>query len=256
MADEFDALVADAQEAAFGQKGWDFSYVKGRRHTDVVSWSFQEKVYAQLEDIRDMLDMDTGGGERLLELRKNAKIWPERVCATEGYQPNVEVARRNLRSVGIEVHEFKSYDKLPFDDDTFDLITNRHGDYSAPELMRILRPGGTFVTQQIGFANKTSFGSLLDGPEPEYPPLRIEDTLHDFRHAGFDIVEQREFLGRDIFDDVGAIVFVLIKAPWELPGFSVEKYRDRLYDLHRSIKSNGPIDVGIAFFLLIARKPL
>lgn len=256
MPDDFDALVADAHQTAQGQKGWDFSYVKGRRHTDAVSWSFQEKVYGHLDGVRDMLDMDTGGGESLLELRKNAKIWPECVCATEGYQPNVEVARRNLCPISTEVHEFENYDKLPFDDETFDLITNRHGGYSAHELMRLLRPGGIFITQQIGFANKTSFGSLLDGPEPEYPPVRLEDTLPDFKNAGFDIVEKQEFLGRDIFDDIGAVVFVLIKAPWELPGFSVEKYRDRLYDLHRAIKSNGPIDTGITFFLLIVRKSL
>jgi hypothetical protein len=39
MSDEFDSLVADALQAALSQTGWNFSYVKGRRHSDATPWS-------------------------------------------------------------------------------------------------------------------------------------------------------------------------------------------------------------------------
>ena len=38
---------------------------------------------------RSLLDLGTGGGERLLELRDD---WPPRVAATEGYPPNLALA--------------------------------------------------------------------------------------------------------------------------------------------------------------------
>ena len=52
----------------------------------------------------------------------------------------------------------------------------------------------------------------------------------------------QQFVGRDIFDDIGAIVFVLMMAPWEVPDFSVDRYRDRLLALHHRIRRDGPID--------------
>jgi SAM-dependent methyltransferase len=202
-----------------------------------------------------MLDMDTGGGEKLIELKTHAKTWPERVCAIEGYEPNVAVAKRNLQRIGVKVFQYESRDKLPFKGKSFDLVTNRHGDYSVSEIKRVLRPAGIFITQQIGFNAKISFNRLLGGPQPEYEQLDLADAVSKFEKAGFEILKQQDFFGRDVFDDIGAVVWVLTVAPWELPGFSVERYRDGLYKLHQSIRSNGPINVGIAYFILVVHKP-
>ena len=130
-----------------------------------------------------MLDMDTGGGERLINLSEHATTWPGNVCATEGYKPNVSVARRNLEPIGVTVFEFERYEELPFDDDSFDLIINRHGDYRVGELKCILRPGGVFITQQIGAAEGISFGELLGGPPPKYPPIALADAAFEFEHG-------------------------------------------------------------------------
>ena len=39
------------------------------------------------------------------------------------------------------------YDNMPFDDDSFDMIINRHGNYNVKELYRVLKPNGLFITQ-------------------------------------------------------------------------------------------------------------
>jgi hypothetical protein len=111
-----------------------------------------------------------------------------------------------------------------------------------------------FLTQQIGFGTKISFNNLLDGPEPAYENVDFSEIVTRFEKSGFDIIVRQKYNGRDVFNDIGAVVFVLTAAPWELPGFSVERYRDQLYKLHESIKSDGPIDIGISYFLLGARK--
>ena len=254
MTDSFDALVNDAEKNAKAMQGWDFSYVKGRRHSDRHPWNYSDMVCSMLDGVNDMLDMDTGGGEVLFGIREKARNWPDRVFATERYKPNVAVATRKLKPIGVEVVECKSSNRLPFEDESFDFITNRHGDYSVREVKRILRPQGVFITQQIGFGAKTCFNTLLGGPDPAYERVGFAEIVIQFEDSGFDIIDQQEFNGRDIFDDIGAVVFVLTAAPWELPGFSVERYRDQLYKLHKSIESDGPIDIGISFFLLVARK--
>ena len=254
MSNDFDAFLSDAVENARAMQGWDFSYVNGRRHTDRHPWDYIETVCSRLGGIHDMLDMETGGGEVLLSLNERSKQWPDRVSATEGYAPNVAVARRNLLPIGAGVVECSSSDELPFKDESFDLITNRHGDFSESEVRRVLKPGGAFITQQIGFATKISFNDLLNGPDPSYERVRFEEFVSRFEDADFEIIDRQEYNGSDIFDDVGAVVFVLMAAPWEIPGFSVEQYRDQLYALHESIKLDGPIDVGVSFFLLSARK--
>jgi SAM-dependent methyltransferase len=254
MTDDFNSLVNDAEKNAKAMQGWDFSYIMDRRHLDCHPWNYSETVCSMLGDVHDMLDIDTGGGEVLHGIWEKANDWPDSVYATEGYKPNVVVATRKLQPIGVEVVEYGSSDKLPFEDESFDFIINRHGDYSVREVKRILRQHGVFLTQQIGFGTKISFNNLLGGPEPAYENVDFSEIVTRFEKSGFDIIVRQKYNGRDVFNDIGAVVFVLTAAPWELPGFSVERYRDQLYKLHESIKSDGPIDIGISYFLLGARK--
>ena len=96
-------------------QGWDFSYLKGRRHSDPPPWDYINKVCSMLDGTHHMLDMETGGGEVLGDLKEHARYWPDRVFATEGYKPNVDVATRRLQPVGIEVVECESNENLPFE---------------------------------------------------------------------------------------------------------------------------------------------
>jgi SAM-dependent methyltransferase len=254
MNHDFDALVNEAEEHAKAMQGWDFSYVKGRRHSDRHPWDYIDTVCSVLDGVRDMLDMETGGGKNLLRIKERAKDWPDHVSATEGYKPNVAVASRNLQPIGVEVFERHLIDKLPLEDEAFDLITNRHGDYFVPEVKRILRTSGVFITQQIGFGTKVSINTLLEGPDPAYEQISFAEIVSRFEGAGFEIIIHQEFNGCDVFDDIGALVFVLTAAPWEVPGFSVERYHRKLCTLHESILSDGPIDLGISYLLLAVRK--
>jgi len=52
----------------------------------------------------------------------------------------------------------------------------------------------------------------------------------------------------------GAIVYYLKAIPWEAPGFSVEKYFDKLVAIHHLIQREGYVDVPFHMFFIIARK--
>src|SRR6187549_330120 len=85
------------EEAARPVEGWDFSYLAGRMREDAPHWDYRQVVTAALGESGALLDLGTGGGEFLSSLRP----LPALTCATEGYAPNLPVARRRLAPLGI-----------------------------------------------------------------------------------------------------------------------------------------------------------
>src|SRR5712692_8615791 len=82
--------------------GWDFSYLNGRLE-EIGSvgdtWEYAEKVKVAFSTAQSLLDMGTGGGELLSSLQP----LPPHTCATEGYAPNVPIARQRLEPLGVQV---------------------------------------------------------------------------------------------------------------------------------------------------------
>ncbi len=54
--------------------------------------------------------------------------------------------------------------------------------------------------------------------------------------------------------DVGAIVYYLKAVPWEILDFSVEKYFDKLQEIHKLIHSSKYVDVLFHQFFIVAQK--
>lgn len=128
-------------------EGWDFSAFKERFWwTENQPWSYMDRAAQLMRQAHAVVDLDTGGGERLLELRPH---WPAKVYATESYPPNFKLATRILASLGVTVVDVASDERivLPFADGEFDLILNRTGGINSAEIGRILASGGTFYSQ-------------------------------------------------------------------------------------------------------------
>ena len=255
MSRDFETLVTEAVADAKRHEGWDFSHLHGRRHSQGVPWSYDTTVLKLLERSDDVLDIDTGGGEKLLSLYQGCARWPQRAIAIEAYKPNLSVAQRNLASIGVKVRPYASSDSLPFDAAAFSLVINRHGQYSAAEVARILRPGGVFVTQQVGSDMCIGLNQALDAGRPQSSNWALERACGELRSAGLDLLEKEESHGKDLFDDVGAVVWYLCVVPWQIPGFTLDGYREQLFALHASIEANGPFDAGNHLFFIKAGKP-
>src|SRR3954451_17827110 len=129
----FEAMLA---HAGGPMEGWDFSYLlrTERMTSEQLPWSYGSLVIAAMADGRSMLDMGTGGGEFLSALRP----LPPDTQATEGWAPNIPIARERLEPLGSAGRRFASQDDpLPFPDDSFDLIINRHEFYDSAEVLRV-----------------------------------------------------------------------------------------------------------------------
>ena len=234
--------------------GWDFSHLDGRVDEERPPWSYEDIVRARLRGARSLLDLGTGGGEKLSHL---ADVFPPRVVATEAWPPNVVIARERLAPLGVEVIAYEATDAgamLPFGDLSFDVVISRHEAYTASEVARVLTSGGHFVTQQVHAQSLAELRGLFGEAVP-WPHVTVDGLSRELRDSGLVIDEAREWHGTTIYRDVGAIVYFLRNAPWEVPGFSVARDERVLVDLQRRIERDGELRFGIGSVIIAARKP-
>jgi SAM-dependent methyltransferase len=233
--------------------GWDFSYITetGRVSSSLLSWSYGSMVLPLIQKSTSMLDMGTGGGELLSKLQP----FPEKVCATEGYTTNVPVAKERLEPLGVEVYQIGEDDLLPFDDNQFDLIINKHESYSPSEVRRVLTDDGIFVTQQVGGADYVDINHALGVPvNDEFSYWELAYVEKELCENGFEVLEAKEEFPMQRFYDIGALLYYLKAIPWQVPDFKSENYIAQLYKIHEMIQLRGYFDVKQHRFLLKAKK--
>jgi SAM-dependent methyltransferase len=247
--DLFDFFVQETKQPF---SGWNFAHIEAtRRMVEApLSWSYASTVLAQFRSARSVLDTGTGGGEFLSSLQP----LPALTCATEKYAPNVPLARQRLEPLGVSVYVVDEDAHLPFSAGQFDLVINRHESYAPQEVLRVLKPGGRFITQQVGGANLADLNAFLDAPRYTFEHGDLEYAVQGLRDADWQIVAQKEERPVTRFFDVGALIYYLKAVPWQVEGFSVEKYFARLVEMHSRIQRDGYFDAHYHRFLIIAKK--
>lgn len=253
MTSSFDRLVAEA--AAVDVSGWDFSWLDGRATEERPPWGYQRLMGERIGRATMSLDLQTGGGEVLAGVPQRAA---RAMVATESWPPNLAIAQETLRDKGVVVVAAGDDPPLPFADGTFDLVTSRHPVSAQwPEIARVLAPGGTYFSQQVGPDSGHEVYDFFLGPQPPGETGREPELARrEAERAGLEVVDLRTAELRMEFFDVGAMVYFLRKVIWFVPGFTVERYRDRLRELHQRIQMDGPFVAYSRRMLVEARKPV
>lgn len=263
---EFDRLLAEAMAAPFS--GWDFSWLEGRRVEEgAEDWDYEERARQRVSTAASLLDLGTGGGERLSQLGP----FPPLAVATEAYRPNVPLARRRLQPLGVTVvqthpgvHDTRgpqpdggfSERRLPFPDAHFELVLAHSSAFCPAEVFRVLTPSGILLTAQGASSLSPTLADVLEGSVPEWAKegqgWDVDATLDQ---ASFETIEKLDLFPRTTFRDIGAVVYVLRTVPWTITDFTVEGYRERLYRLHLHIQREGGFTIQGHQRLLEMRKP-
>ena len=251
MMRSFEELVTEADSVSVD--GWDFSWLDGRATEERPSWGYQRAMGERWARASAALDIQTGGGEVLAA----APVVPPVAVATESWPPNIARATRLLHPRGIVLVADPDDPPLPFADAAFDLVTSRHPVRTWwEEIARVLVPGGTYFSQQVGPASVFEVVEYFLGPQPEQSRRgrHPDDAREAAEAAGLEVVDLRAETLRTEFFDIGAVVYFLRKVIWMVPGFTVEQYRDRLRELDRQIRRDGPFVAQTTRFLIEARK--
>lgn len=250
MSTSFDDLIALGADADVS--GWDFAWLEGRATEERPPWGYARQLAERLAAASASLDIQTGGGEVLAE----ATRFPPTAVATESWPPNIARATSLLHPRGVVVVADPDEPPLPFADAAFDLVTSRHpATIWWEEIARVLRPGGTYFAQHVGQASVFELIEFFLGPQPQARRARHpEDEAAAAEAAGLKVVDLRTVDLRIEIHDVAAVVYLLRKVVWWVPGFTVEGYRDRLRELHERIASDGPFVAHSTRHLIDARR--
>ncbi|MFX0015397.1 MAG: class I SAM-dependent methyltransferase [Promethearchaeota archaeon] len=244
----FSKLYDDAKSVTI--KGWDFSYVKDRMISEPIPWDYRKIILPYVKKSKYMLDMGTGGGEFLSTLHPLPKF----TYATEAYPPNIPIAEKVLKNFNVKVVPVTNHEELPLENDFFDLIINRHEDYRPKEVYRILESNGIFITQQVGHFNTIQLNQFFGDESYKDWEWDLEYASQQLQDNGFKILNGKEALMNEHFQDIGAVVFYLRIISWQIPGFNFNKNINKFKELHKIIQKEGKFTTHGHRFLIIAKK--
>jgi SAM-dependent methyltransferase len=210
--------------ASVGERqGWDFTRV--RDETDPVPWDYMEVVRRYLRSGDRVLDVGTGGGEKLLSLASH-------FGAGIGVDMSAEMiatALANRAALSADHVRFMPMraEALQFDDAEFDVVLNRHATVAPGEVLRVLRPGGYFITQQVGERNTQAicaiFGCGVGGEYAIDPSQELAALARAFQERGCRIICTAEYDVRYWFLDLESFLFWL-KAVGIPEDFCIERH--------------------------------
>lgn len=207
------------------------------------------------------LDIGTGGGERFLRLAKHygtglgTDVDPAMIAVAAG---NTSPELRNKVSWAVMPAE-----SLAVPDNSFDVVLNRHAPFIVSEVARALRPGGYFVTQQVGAHNMQNIFEAFGWASPRAwweaeqkqlgQPWQAEVAPKAFTAAGCEIVARADYNVGYYVQDIASLIFWLQSVPLPEP-FDIDRHEALLrsfmarYQTSRGFVSNEHRD------LLIIRK--
>lgn len=250
---QMDALINEWRTAEHQPfSGWDFSFLRDSLLDEKPPWSYENLARNLMRGATAVLDLGTGGGEKLLSLKD---AWPPRVVAIEGYPPNVALATQRLAPLGVQVVACDTDLKtvLPFPQADFDLVINRHSGFSVAQVDRVLKPDGVFLTQQV---DGTSLQDLMAAfaSKPEWPWSTLDFYCKQMKSTSLVPDLTQDWTGRMIFKTVAALVYYLKAIPWLVDGFSVTSHLPYLQKQQARLEREGRLEFEQKLFLLRSRK--
>ena len=157
--------------------------------------------------------------------------------------------------LGIDFKECNDPKNIPYEDESFDMIINRHGDFNAKEIYRLLKKGGIFITQQVGEDNDRDLVKIvLPDVEKPFPHMNLAEQKREFEAAGFQILEEGEVFGPIKFYDIAAFVWFARIIEWEFPNFSVENCFEHLLTMQKIIEEKGEVEGTTHRYMIAAQK--
>jgi SAM-dependent methyltransferase len=178
------------------RRGWDFSGMSDRRQP--VPWEYRDVVLRYLRSADVVLDVGTGAGEQLRGLAPffghglGIDADPDMVrLASEG------AAAGNLR-FGVCSEQLES---VP---GRFDVIIDRHAPFDLSAIVGHLRPGGYFLTQQVGERNMACVKEALGQPSA-LPPISVQAVTG----SGLRLLAFLEYDVEYVVVDIESLVFWL-----------------------------------------------
>ncbi len=200
--------------------GWDFS--KCKYTATGVKWELYQEVVKKSQPDDLLLDIGTGGGERILKICQNFRL----VIAIDHSLGMIQTAQKNLSKAKTKNCRFFHMDaeKLQFPDGMFDMVSCRHSDFLPAEIYRVLVPGGYFLTQQVGPLDKENITKFFG--RGQFLGMDLEEEMNNYvtelKKAGFKTIQTKTYNSAEIYHTPHDLIFLLKHTP-TIPDFGKTK---------------------------------
>ena len=127
-------------------KNWDFSEIKYTEES-LTNWNIYDLLNEKATKNSYILDLGTGGGEKLLENFPEVK----KIVGTDLSPEMIKTAKINLEKSKRKNIEFRVMDNLNMnvEDDYFDIVVARHTCINAKQIYKCLKKGGILLLRGV-----------------------------------------------------------------------------------------------------------
>ncbi|MDF2725796.1 MAG: class SAM-dependent methyltransferase [Paenibacillus sp.] len=233
------------------RNGWDFS--KLQVVTEGALWDFDQEVTARCTKSDLLLDIGTGGGERLLSHADAALL----LVGIDHSNQMIRTANANLQMAKKPNVRFLHMDaeNLLFPADFFQVATCRQSNFDAGQVAKVLVQDGVFLTQQVGERDKYNLKQAFGrGQDVGIDGGVLRDRyLYELAEAGFTDIRSFEYDAAEYYQSFEDLVFLLKHTPI-VPNFG--EY-DHDFDILQKFIEANQTDKGIKTnsdrFMIIAK---
>jgi SAM-dependent methyltransferase len=235
------------------RRGWDLSRVRLLR--DTTPWDYSDVVCRYLKSTSRVLDVGTGSGESLLAMARHFG----KGTGVDVSADMIAMARENLLPGLASRIAFKvtAADHLEEPDCAYDSVLCRHAPVNPAEVVRVLRPEGYFITQQIGARNTRNIGDIFGctamGTYASDPDQTPDALARAFEAHGCDVIARGVYDVRCWLRDIESLLFWLQAVP--MPhDFSIERHWREVNAILDRFNTPRGIETNEAREMLIVRK--
>ena len=192
-------------------KDWDFSQIHYITE-NYTNWDLYEELNKITTKKSKILDLGTGGGEKLLE------FFPEcqEILGTDYSPEMIETANNNLNKSGRKNITFKVMNNLEMTtpNDYYDVVVARHTIIDAKQIYNTLKKGGHLLVRGVDKIDCWSLKLLFGHGQCFFDEKAISQIdYEDIINAGFKKVELIPLHVKEYYQTKEDLIALLVKAP-------------------------------------------
>lgn len=192
-------------------KNWDFSMIN-YTCDNLTNWDMYEELNNTVTRDSKVLDLGTGGGEKVLEFFPDC----EEILGTDFSSEMVETARKNLIKRGRKNISFRVMDNLNMDTpkDYFDVVVARHTCIDAKQIYDTLKKDGKLILRGVDKLDCYGLKLMFNKGQAFFDakPISVIDYENIIK-AGFRHIELIPIHVREYYRSKEDLLALLFKTP-------------------------------------------
>ncbi len=192
--------------------GWNFKKVNCTTKV-LTKFDYWKEVKKHLTPNTVMIDVGCGSAEKILKL---ASPIVKKLYLTDNEPEMLKKAAKNAEKYAKNVIEIQNVDMnfaLPYPDNFFDLVVARHSADANSEVFRVLKKGGTFVSEDIAKDDCQELKNVFGRGQNYFDADKRSDLMKLYYELGFEEVSYYNIKEIEFYHTKADLVYLLKRTP-------------------------------------------